>query len=354
MAFRKNLSGLLQLGAVLLFANAQAQYPYSAFNEASAAYTALSGVGLNFAAGNPAILGLFPEDQRFALLIEAALDDLNSNVDDIVPDFALQVAMNRRLVFAFSMSRHGAATESQGTRTASPDDFMSPRLSFMSFFNRENWNLGVGYNLKSNLGAGAALRQQEYSLFSAPYDDYLVKQEYWSLDLGLMKNDERLHWGLALRNLAWARTTLQNSEPFVIYSMYPDAIAWGPEQFPGLTFEPKLALEGGIRWLAYSSWELLFDASTRKELALGLRWKTFSQATLSGGIAGRYDRLWSAEPITYGTIGAQFHIHKFAAALTWIVPLEAAADQTVATPIGEFLLSQPRVQRWLFGLAFLL
>jgi hypothetical protein len=162
--------------------------------------------------------------------------------------------------------------------------------------------------------------------------------------------------GLVFRNLFSDRTTDSYTEPvqFINLNDPTQSFDWYPSQFKSIAFEPQFNLEGGVHWIASSHWQFLGDVSSRKEYALGLRWRVVNKFSFTTGTGKRFDRLYTHRPITYTTIGSQFQHDKFALGLTWIIPLSNHTDRIISMPYGSYTLIQTTYHRLLIAAALAL
>jgi hypothetical protein len=320
----------------------QAQFTYSAFTEASVAYIGLSGLGMNFASANPAILSTLPDNQRFALTLEANHNNIETTFKDNLPDFAFQLAITSRLVIALAQSERARPTEADARRASGNDPFRSHPLIFLNFSYQYDWSAGLGLQLKPDLNLGIAMRHENYAVIPANFIPLPFRQSFRTFDFGIRRSTQRLNAGLVLRNFIKNRTTELYLEPlkFVNAIDPDDFFVWNPTQFNGIAFEPKFALEGGVHWTAGSHWQLLGDVSSRKEYALGLRWRMFSKLFITTGTGRRFDRVYSDAAVPYTSLGAQFQKDKFALGLTWIIANRSGRNIVVTMPYGIYDLQQ--------------
>jgi hypothetical protein len=115
--------------------------------------------------------------------------------------------------------------------------------------------------------------------------------------------------------------------------------------------EPEFSLEGGVHWLLSSHWQVLADVTSRKEYALGLRWRVFSQFFITTGTGKRFDRIYESAAATYSTLGGQFLHDKFSLCLTWIIPTKSGRITLVQLPYGSYQLQKVTNHRLLIGAA---
>lgn len=331
---------------------AHAQYTYSAFAEGSVAYVALSGLGINFAAANPATLNDIANGNRFAYILEATDGNIDETFENDLPDFALQMAIMQRLSIALAQSERALFSEASAFRAGGDDPFGQHPLRFLAFVYQQNWSVGVGYRFNSGVGMGVSMRHESYAVFPWTLAAFPAGQNFRTFDLGFRKSDKRLNWGVVLRNFLKDRTTTPYSEPITLVTGDGSRILWHPTQFPGISFEPKFAVEAGIHWVVSSHWQLLGDVSSRKEYALGLRWRVFSKFFFTAGSGKRFDRIYTDEAVKYGALGAQFQDQRFAVAVTWIIPARSGRNRIVQTSYGNYDLRQLTNHQLLIGVAF--
>jgi len=320
----------------------QAQLASSAFTEASVAYIGLTGLGVDFVSANPAILSDLSHNHRFACTLEATHNNLQTSFKDKLPDFVLQLAITPRLTIALAQSERAPGSEAQANRNSRDDPFFRHPLHFLVFAYQQDWSAGIGLQLKSNLRAGVAMRHENYLVVPANLGPFSLGQSIQAFDFGIRRSSKKFNLGLVFRNLFRNRTTKPFSQPlkFVNLNDPSQSFAWYPMQFNGVAFAPKFALEGGVHWVASSHWHLLGDVSSRKEYALGLRWRVFSRLFITTGTGKRFDRIYSDEAATYTSLGGQFQKEKFALGLTWIISTRSGRNQIVSMPYGMFNLRQ--------------
>ncbi len=330
---------------------AQAQLASSAFAEASVAYIGLTGLGMDFVSANPAILSDLPHNHRFACTLEATHNNLRTSFKDNLPDFVLQLAITSRLTIALAQSERAPASEAHANRGSRDDPFLRHPLNFLVFVYQQDWSAGIGLQLKSNLSVGIAMRHENYSVVPANLGPFSLGQSFRAFDLGIRSSSKKFNLGLVFRNLFRNRTTRPFSQPleFVNLNDPSQSFAWYPMQFNGVAFEPKFAFEGGVHWIVSSHWQLLGDVSSRKEYALGLRWRVLSRLFITTGTGKRFDRIYSDEAATYTSLGGQFQKEKFALGLTWIISTRSGRNQIVSMPYGTFDLRQITNKRLLIA-----
>lgn len=331
--------------SVLIFVLPQtltAQFVHSAFTEASVAYVGLSGLGMNFASANPAILSTLPDNHRFALTLEADHNNIETSFKDDLQDFSLQFAITSRLTIAIAQSERTFPTQANAFRGSRDDPFLRHPLRFLVFGYQQDWSAGIGVQLKTDLSLGLAVRHENYTVVPPYLGPVTFGQSFRTFDLGLRRSAQRLNAGLVFRNFIKNRTTKPFTQPlrFVNITDPTQSFDWDPMQFKGVAFEPKLALEGGVHWMATSHWQLLGDISSRGEYALGLRWRVFSKFFITTGNGKRFDRIYSDAAVTYTALGGQFQKDKFALGLTWIIPRRSGRNQIVLMPYGTYNLNQ--------------
>lgn len=333
---------------------ATAQFVQSAFTEASVARLGLSGLGMNFASANPAILSNLPVNQRFILTLEADHNNFETTFKDDLPDLSIQVAITSRLIFALAQSKRAVPSQANANRGHRDDPFLQHPLRFLVFGHQQDWSAGIGVQLQADLCLGLAVRHENYTVVPPALGPVAFGQSFRTFDLGLRKSVPRLNAGLVLRNLIKNRTTKPFTQPlrFVNLTDPTQSFDWNPLQFNGVAFEPKFALEGGVLWTAGSHWELLGDMSSRGEYALGLRWRVFSKFSVTSGNGRRFDRVYSDATVTYTALGGQFQNDKFALGLTWIIPRRAGRNQIVSMPYGTYDLTQVTNNRLLIAGSF--
>lgn len=319
-----------------------AQFAYSAFTEASAAYVGLSGLGMSFASANPAILSPLTPNHRLALALDVDHNNIKTTFKDELPDFSLHVAVTSRLIVAIGQSERAPASEAHAGRSSRDDPFGMHPLRFLVFSYQQNWSAGIGLQLKADFSIGIAMRHENYTVLPAYLGPFPFAQNFRVFDLGFRKSNQTLNWGLVFRNLIINRTTkpFTQSLRFVNLNDPTQSFDWYPNQFNGVAFKPKFNLEGGAHWLVSSHWQLLGDLTLRKEYALGLRWRVFSKFFITTGTGKRFDRIYKDEAVTYTTLGGQFQKDKFSLGLTRLIQTRSGRNLIVSMPYGTYNLSQ--------------
>lgn len=332
------------LFAVVIFIFPQtllAQFVNSAFKEASMAYVALSGLGMDFASANPALLSTLPYDRRFAMTLETNHDDIENFFKDDLPDFSLQFAITSRFTIAFAQSERALPTQASALRSNADDPVRLHPLRFLSFGYQHDWSAGLGVRLKADLSTGIAMRHENYTVVPAYLGPFPFAQSFRVIDLGLRRFSSKLNLGLVLRNLYSNRTTEPFTQPirFTNLSDPSQSFDWHPHQFNSVALEPRFNLEGGAHWLVSSHWQLLGDLTSRKEYALGLRWRVLSRFFITTGAGKRFDRIYRDTAVRYTVLGGQFQKEQFALGLGWIIPAKGK-NQIVSMPYGTYNLNQ--------------
>lgn len=329
------------------FEVSRAQLAYSTFTESAVAYAALAGLGINFSAANPAILGTLPPDKRFAYTLDANEKNVEITFKDKFPDYCLQLAVTSRLTIAFTQTERQAFT----TAVAFQRGVDHP-LGGLTFSYLEDWSVGVGYSIKPTLSAGLAMRHEAYAVTPMRLAPFSFWQQFRTFDLGIRKAGARFNFGIIFRNLIKNRTTEPFNQPVLIQIANSDSvIAWNPASFPGIAAEPAFRMECGAQWLISSHWQLLADLSSRREYALGLRWRVLSTFFMTTGTGKRFDRIYDSEAVTYSSLGGQFQHKSFVLGLTWIIPTRSGRTSLVQLPYGSYHLRQETRHQLLIGFA---
>lgn len=335
------LSCVFTLGALDA---SHAQLAYSTFTEGSVAYAALSGLGMDFSAANPAVLCGLPPGKRVAYVVDAINDDAFLNE---FPNSSLQLALASRLTIAFAQTKQQVDTFAGASRRGPAHP-----LRDLFFGYQQDWAVGAGFQIKPALHAGLVMRHEGYLVVPHSLGPYSFWQQFRSFDMGFRKTGTRFNFGLVLRNLVKDRASKPYNQPVRIRIAGTDSIiVWNPVSFPGIAFEPAFKLEGGLHWLISSHWQLLADWTSRKEYAYGLRWRVFSALFITTGTGKRFDRIYDDEAVTYTTLGSQFQHKSFALGLTWIIPTRQGRTRFVSSPHGSYEIRQNPHHRLLIGLA---
>lgn len=330
---------------------ATAQFVHSAFTEASVARLGLSGLGMNFALANPAILSNLPDNQRFILTLEVDHNNIETAFKDDLPDLSLQIVITSRITVALAQSKRAVPSQANANRGSRDDPSRQHPLRFLVFGHQQDWSAGIGVQLQTDLSLGLAVRHENYTVVPPFLGPVTFGQSFRTFDLGLRRSDRRLNAGLVLRNFVKNRTSkpITESLRFVNLSDPAQSFDWNPLQFNNVAFEPQFAVEGGAHWMAGSHWQLLGDVSSRGEYALGLRWRVFSKFFVTAGNGKRFDRIYADAAVTYTALGGQFQNNKFALGLAWIIPRRAGRNQIVSMPYGIYNLEQSTNNRLLIS-----
>lgn len=340
----------LLVGACL-WSNVNAQLTYSAFNEASMANLALSDLGVDFAAANPATLSRFFLQKRFLFAGEITNGYRLDYYKNQPIDFFVAFPIYKSLTFGFARSEREGDSFTPARGGLSVYGFQHP-LRSIHFHYRQTWSVGLGMKIKNNYRIGASLRHQEFVARPIYLTGLLLGQSFQSLDLGFQGERGRISWGVVLRNLMNFRTT-EALDKFTVRIIDDtgNEILWNPTQYSGVAFEPERALEAGISWQISRKWQFLGDVTSRKELAYGVRWNVFSKFYLTGGNGGKFDRIYNDEVLEYATLGAQFKTDLFNIGVTWIIPSRQGRTQMIQTPYGNYFINQNTEHRLLLGFA---
>jgi hypothetical protein len=251
-----------------------------------------------------------------------------------------------------AQSKRARSSQADARRSGRNPFFEHP-LRFMLFDYQQDWSAGLGLQLKHNLGVGIAMRHENYAVYTSVFP---FLQSFRTFDLGLRRSAQRLNVGLVFRNLISDRTTTPYTQPvqFINLNDPTQSFNWNPTQFSSIAFEPQFNLEGGVHWIASSHWQFLGDVSSRKEYALGLRWRVVSKFSFTTGTGKRFDRIYTRSSVTYTTLGGQFQHDKFALGPTWIIPLSSNTNHIVSMPYGTYTLIQMTYHRLLIAAALAL
>ncbi len=326
---RSRFVSLSFIAALLMGNGAFAQLAYSPFTDGAVAYVALTGPGVSFARGNPASLAWL-QNQKVSFSVESNLDQL----DAPFKGFNLQVAAASRLVLGVGRWERTATTGMMARRARA---FIDPHpLSVVSFGYRQNWSYGLGLRLTRNFALGAAMREEEYST-SSFYDLSLVaKKEYQVFDFGVNYTSDRLNLGVVYRG--WRSGRNDDASNFHVSYRLQDGstFTWKPVAFPQLQFAPEEAWEGGFLLQAHSRVQVLGEANSREEYAVGVRGHIIAGLALTGGRGERYDRIYNASTVRYNALGALYQHESFAVAFTWIIPRQSARNHNLDIEYGRF------------------
>lgn len=328
------------LGATLIQCSAlHAQFVSSSFGEASTAQIALSGLGANFSFSNPALLCDMPKLQRFAVILEADHQNAETVFKDDFPDFALHLKLHERVTVGLARSERNAYSLSYALRSGADEPFYQHPLGELQFEFGQDWAIGIGYKFRLNWNVGVTMRHEKYQTLAFPLG-LLLQQTFRAFDFGVRKSTAKLDFGLVLRNAIDDRITKPLPGPIRIRVAPDSLIVWDANAFPNIANEPSFAAETGLVWRASSHWSFLGDVTTRKEYALGLRWRVFSKFYITTGTGKRFDRIYAAEAVTYTTLGGQFQNQKLALGLTWIIPTREGRNSFVQQSYGQYELRQ--------------
>jgi hypothetical protein len=251
-----------------------------------------------------------------------------------------------------AQSKRARSSQADARRSGRNPFFEHP-LRFMLFDYKQDWSAALGLQLKRNLSVGVAMRHENYAVLPTYASFFPFSQSFRTFDLGLRKSGKRLNAGLVFRNFISDRTTEPFTRPvrFINLDDSTQSFDWNPTQFSGVAFKPQFNLEGGVHWMAASHWQLLGDVSSRKEYALGLRWRVFSKFFITTGTGKRFDRIYNDKAVTYTTLGGQFQNDKFSLGLTWVIPAGSSSKRNliVSMPYGLYTLNQITYHRLLIA-----